>query len=158
MKSYTNRYTTIESQPDGTWVVFRNVSGLPVYYDDGADEPEIRFYPNYNEAKTAANVLYLHYQAIEFAKAFFDQTRVVRLSKFADNEGKPLHGEKFVNQFETNMDMFTDLIGLVLAQTLYILPVENSTRFSGFSSLAVSIKQRPDIVRSLMFIGNPIAA
>ena len=90
------------------------------------------------------------YQAIEFAKAFFDQTRVVRLSKFADNEGKPLHGEKTINQFETNMDMFTDLIGLVLAENLYILPVENNTRFSGFSSLAVSIKQRPDIVRGLL--------
>ena len=53
LKTYKNRYASIEQQSDGTWLVFNELSGLPVYENLDADEPEIKFFPTYAAARTA---------------------------------------------------------------------------------------------------------
>lgn len=65
MKTYSNRYASIEQQPGGTWIVFSEVSGLPVYVDDNADEPTIKLFADYSAARAAMIEMTQRYAAIE---------------------------------------------------------------------------------------------
>lgn len=63
MKTYSNRFASMEQHPDG-WIVFSEVSGLPVYVDPDADEPQARCYPDYHSARAAMLEITEHYKAI----------------------------------------------------------------------------------------------
>ncbi len=63
MKTYSNRFASMEQHSDG-WIVFSEVSGLPVYVDLNADHPEVRRYPDYQSARAAMLELTEHYKAI----------------------------------------------------------------------------------------------
>ncbi len=52
-KTYANRFASMEQQRDGTWIVFNELSGLPISVNADADEPQIKFFPNYAAARTA---------------------------------------------------------------------------------------------------------
>lgn len=94
------------------------------------------------------------YQVYQFARIFFDQSRVFRLSRFEDNNGKPLHAEKSDNQFETNMQMFTDLVALTMAENLYILPINGGSGISGFSTLAAVLREK-SLMKRMLFSDIP---
>lgn len=56
LKTYSNRFATIEEQEDGSWVVINDISGVPLYVDPEADEPEIKTF-TYRDAYSALCVL-----------------------------------------------------------------------------------------------------
>ena len=64
MASYSNRFASMEQDPNGQWVVFSEVSGLPVYVDPDADYPEIKYFPNYPAARAAMVELTERYKSI----------------------------------------------------------------------------------------------
>lgn len=66
MKTYSNRYASMEQQSDGRWIVFSELSGLPIT-NGGTDDPdkEIKFFTNYKTARAAMIELTQRGQIIE---------------------------------------------------------------------------------------------
>ena len=90
------------------------------------------------------------YQVFKYAREFFDKTKVVRLSTFKDNGGEPLHHKHHSNQEQVNLEMFTDLLAMAQSQKLYISNVNNIQKYSGFTLLAYTLQQNPEIVHKLL--------
>ena len=53
LRTYSNRFASMEEQPGGGWVVFNGITGEPVYLDPEADFPEARVFKTYGLARTA---------------------------------------------------------------------------------------------------------
>lgn len=51
MKTYSNRFASMEKQPCGGWIVFNEISGLPIYIDEKSDFPQEKIYRSYAEAR-----------------------------------------------------------------------------------------------------------
>jgi hypothetical protein len=54
MKTYSNRFASMEQQADHTWLVFNEVTGLPdsaLDSDDLQDTSRPIFYPDYQSAR-----------------------------------------------------------------------------------------------------------
>jgi len=50
-KKYSNRFASMEQQNDKSWVVFNEVTGLPVYENPNDVYPRVKYFKNYNEAR-----------------------------------------------------------------------------------------------------------
>lgn len=90
------------------------------------------------------------YYVFAHARKILNKSRVVRLSSFKDNYGVPLHSHKHKNQYEMNLETLTDLIGIAKSAKFYMANVDNTKRFSGFTMLAYTLKENPEIVRKLL--------
>ncbi len=90
------------------------------------------------------------YRVFGYAKAVFNKSRVVRLSTYEDNNGKPLHGEKSEDQYQRNVDMLVDLLALASSSTMYFTGIEGSDRASGFSYLARSLYEKSEVRHQLL--------
>lgn len=53
MKSYSNKYASIEQNSDGTWTIFNDVQGL-----------SLKTVPTYKEARTSMIEINQHYSSI----------------------------------------------------------------------------------------------
>ncbi|MDR1911977.1 MAG: hypothetical protein LBQ52_06500, partial [Helicobacteraceae bacterium] len=92
------------------------------------------------------------YEVQQYAKSFFGD-RVICVSDIPDTGGKPLHGNKNLDRYQTNLTALSDLFVLASAKTLYITKTENGLT-SGFGSLAMNLNKRPKLVKRLIFGEN----
>ena len=67
MKTYRNRFASMERQPCGGWIVYSEVSGLPLNANgnlcDGDEKPKI--HRTYAAARETMITLTIRYQSIE---------------------------------------------------------------------------------------------
>jgi len=92
------------------------------------------------------------YEVFSYARKTLNKSRVVRLSTFKDNHGAPLHHTRHKDQYAMNLEVLTDLIGMAKSKKFYMANVDNTKRFSGFTMLAYTLKENPDIVRKLLSV------
>jgi hypothetical protein len=64
-KTYGNRFATQEQQADGTWIVFNEVTGLPVGECVGDGERKIKIFPDYQSARSEVDFMYQYYHRLE---------------------------------------------------------------------------------------------
>jgi hypothetical protein len=65
-QTYGNRFATQELQADGTWIVYNEVTGLPVGEWVGeTGERNIRYYKTYSDARGEVVAMYQHYRSLE---------------------------------------------------------------------------------------------
>lgn len=65
-KVYGNRFATQELQPDGTWIVINEVTGLPISSKTGEYEERIpKVFKTYRDARSEVVYLYQHYRSLE---------------------------------------------------------------------------------------------
>jgi hypothetical protein len=84
------------------------------------------------------------------AVAAFPQSSVFRLSSFVNDRGEALHCRPRDNQHELNLQMWTDLMGLALAQRVLSTNVEQLSRLSGFTLLALALHDNKTIALNLL--------
>jgi hypothetical protein len=67
MKTYSNRFASMEQQADGKWLVFNEVTGLPdseLDSDDLQDTSRPIFYSNYQSARNRMVELTTRYKSM----------------------------------------------------------------------------------------------
>ena len=64
LRTYSNRFASMEEQAGGGWVVFNEITGEPVYLDPEADFPEARVFKTYGLARTVMSELTVRNMAI----------------------------------------------------------------------------------------------
>jgi hypothetical protein len=94
-----------------------------------------------------------------YAKSFFgDKLSVVM--ELPDTQGKPLHMNRNLDRYNTNLNALTDLFILANGKNLYfstILPRKENprtfggTEISGFSRLAKALHERRDLVKKILY-------
>lgn len=90
---------------------------------------------------------------IKYAKSFFsDKAEIFSIAEIPDTEGKPLHMNKNLNRFETNLNCLLDLFALANAELLYTTNVTKGFP-SGFTRLAAALHKEKDILNNLMMKG-----
>ena len=52
LRTYSNRFASMEEQPGGGWVVFNGITGEPVYLDPESEFPSARVFKTYGLART----------------------------------------------------------------------------------------------------------
>ena len=90
------------------------------------------------------------YEVFSYARKTLAKSRVVRLSTFKDNKGEPLHHQKHKDQYKVNLEVLTDLVALAKSKLFVMGHVNNTNRFSGFTMLAYTLKENPDILKKLL--------
>ncbi len=89
------------------------------------------------------------FQVFEYAKTVLIESRLVRLSNFADNAGQPLHEKPCNDQYQTNIEMLADLMALANASTYICTTISGTAKYSGFSILAHQLKDKPGLIHEL---------
>ncbi|MDR0407998.1 MAG: hypothetical protein LBH45_03675 [Campylobacteraceae bacterium] len=65
-------------------------------------------------------------------------------------KGKPLHNNKKLDRFQTNMNALTDLFVLACSKNLYFTTMKKGW-ISGFGNLAKSLHERQDLIYRLLY-------
>jgi hypothetical protein len=89
------------------------------------------------------------YECQTYAKELWGD-RVRTVTDIPNTKGKPLHENKKLDRFQTNIDMLTDLFVLACGKNLYLTTMKKGW-FSGFGNLAKSLHKRPDLIRKLLY-------
>lgn len=87
------------------------------------------------------------FEVFSYAADLFKDKLVIRLSRFADNGGVPLHSAARHDQFADNVDLLADLLGLALSDQLMFTNVQSMPRASGFSMLAHALNRNQHLIR-----------
>lgn len=86
---------------------------------------------------------------IEYAKKYFEDSRVMTLSNIPDIGGKPLHSNKNLDRYKTNLDALVDLVALSLSDELHVCHYD-AGELSGYSSLAMNLHAQKELVWELL--------
>ncbi|MDR2635998.1 MAG: hypothetical protein LBC08_04115 [Campylobacteraceae bacterium] len=99
------------------------------------------------------------YECQAYAKEFWgDRLHIV--TNVPDTKGKPLHENKKLDRFQTNVNALTDLFVLACSKSLYLTNIEPNKNhpwtvekgwISGFASLAKSLHERKDLIDRLLY-------
>ena len=89
-----------------------------------------------------------------YAQSALPGSEVFRLASQSDSDGSPIHGKRRENQYEVNMQMFTDLLALAQATNIFSANVDQIPRRSGFTLLAMGLHANKQIVRQLLRLQN----
>ncbi|MDR1460641.1 MAG: hypothetical protein LBI78_03270 [Campylobacteraceae bacterium] len=93
-----------------------------------------------------------------YAKSFFGNKLCI-VTELPDTQGKPLHMNKNIDRYSTNLNALTDLFILASGKNLYfstLLLRENQrtlgkTKTSGFSRLAKALHEKQDLVKNVLY-------
>ncbi|MDR1284614.1 MAG: hypothetical protein LBJ88_00235 [Campylobacteraceae bacterium] len=94
-----------------------------------------------------------------YAKSFFGD-RLCVITELPDTQGRPLHNNKNINRYSTNLNTIVDLFVLASGRNIYfstILPRKEhpwtltGTVTSGFSRLAKALHERQDLVKKILY-------
>ncbi|MDR2341779.1 MAG: discoidin domain-containing protein [Campylobacteraceae bacterium] len=93
------------------------------------------------------------------AKSFFGD-RLYIVTELPDTRGKPLHSNRSLDRYGTNLNTLTDLFILASGKNLYfstILPCKEhpwtlkGIKISGFSILAKALHERQDLLKKILY-------
>jgi hypothetical protein len=76
--------------------------------------------------------------------------RLCIVTNIPDTKGKPLHENKKLDRFQTNLDTLTDLFVLACGKNLYFTTMKKGW-ISGFGNLAKSLHERQDLIEKLLY-------
>jgi hypothetical protein len=94
---------------------------------------------------------------IDYARQYFSGVANIHSNpNIPDNKGIPLHHDRSLNRFETNIDTFADLFWLSMSKKLFVMGT-TTIGLSGFTRLAVMLATRKRIAGNLVSsVGGPI--
>ncbi|MDR3177342.1 MAG: hypothetical protein LBT96_00005, partial [Campylobacteraceae bacterium] len=85
-----------------------------------------------------------------YAKSFFGDKLCVA-TELPNTQGKPLHNNKNLDRYTTNLNALTDLFILANGKNLYFSILFGKTKTSGFSRLAKALHERQDLVKKILY-------
>ncbi|MEP2943055.1 MAG: hypothetical protein ABJL18_07920 [Hyphomicrobiales bacterium] len=86
---------------------------------------------------------------IEYAKKYFVDSRIMITSTIPDTDGKPLHSNKNLDRYQTNLDALVDLVALSLSDELHVCSHVKG-ELSGYSMLAMNLNTQKELVWELL--------
>jgi hypothetical protein len=88
------------------------------------------------------------YECQAYAREFWgDRLHIV--TNVPDTKGKPLHENKKLDRFQTNVNALTDLFVLACSKNLYFTAMKKGW-ISGYGNLAKSLHERKDLIDRLL--------
>lgn len=88
------------------------------------------------------------YKCQIYAKELWED-RLQIVTNIPDTKGKPLHVNKKLDRFQTNIDTLTDLFILACSKNLYFTTMKKGW-ISGFGNLAKNLHERQDLIHELL--------